>query len=184
MYQLRRFFSIGLMLAFVSIPASGVSLAQDLTPSAVASQDYPVAVHEGTCANPTLQPAFEVTNTVPYGADNDDADYLGNTVDQSVLEASATISATLEDVANGQHVIAVHASSEEYETILACGEIAGVNDDGQMVFAIDPVDGSGVSGIAILNSGSSGLFDLGDDEIQVTVYVVAESDAMGATPAA
>ncbi|HEU0165651.1 MAG TPA: hypothetical protein VFQ54_11460 [Thermomicrobiales bacterium] len=156
--------------------------ADDATPTPLAAAGYPVAIHEGTCASPTAQPAYEIDNTTIVGSGSDPSDTIGGTVNQPVLEASATVKAKLDDVASQPHVIAVHASPTDYNTLIACGQVAGTKEDGKLVVALIPVNGSGVSGVAILDEDTSGVLGLGDDQIKATVYLIAPSQPGEATP--
>jgi hypothetical protein len=137
-----------------------------------AALNYPVAIHQGTCESPTAQPAFELGNADPYGAGSGDATTLGTSATSPVLEANGEVDAILADVANEGHVIAVHASPDDFATILACGGIAGTQVDGKLVISLQPVGEATVSGIAILE---------GDDPFTVTVYLTSQGEG-GAFP--
>jgi hypothetical protein len=169
-------------IAFGAAPA----IAQDATPAAgpATGGNYPVAIHQGTCEQPTAQPAYQLDNTAPFGADQPDAEVLGQPTGVPVLRTSSTIDATLSDVANGGNVVAVHASPEQFGTVIACGQIAGPNIDGELVIALQPVGQSQpvVAGIATLSEDSSGVLGLGDDQIQVTVSVIEVSANSPADP--
>lgn len=151
----------------------GAAIAAQATPAAGDSTggNYPVAIHQGTCEAPTAQPAYEIANTEPVGTGEDEPTILGTPAGVPVLTASATVDASLDDVGNGGNIIAVHASPEDYATIIACGQIAGPSVDGQLTIALQPVGESTVVGVATLSSDNSGILGLGDDQIQVTVYV-------------
>ncbi|MEJ7838413.1 MAG: hypothetical protein WKF81_06320, partial [Thermomicrobiales bacterium] len=150
------------------------AIAQESTPGMAGMTDYPVAIHEGTCDSPVSQPAWDIDNTVPYGQ-GDDAEVLGTTSIAPVLETSATIDANLDTLGNNEYVVVVHASPNDFDSIVACGDIAGMKSDGRLVFALVPTTDSEVSGIAILNEDSEGILGLGDDQIQVTVYLMSEN---------
>ena len=169
--------------AAILIGGAGVN-AQDATPAAGDSTggNYPVAIHQGTCEMPTAQPAYQLDNTAPVGADQPDADVLGTPSGVPVLTSSGAIDATLDDVANGGNVLAIHASPEEFGTIIACGQIAGPSIDGQITIALQPVGDSTVTGIATLSEDSTGVLGLGDDQIQVTVYVIETGANSPASP--
>jgi hypothetical protein len=167
-------------IAFGAAPA----IAQDATPAAgpATGGNYPVAIHQGTCEQPTAQPAYQLDNTAPFGADQPDAEVLGQPTGVPVLRTSSSIDATLSDVANGGNVIAVHASPEQFGTVIACGQIAGPNIDGELTIALQPVGDSTVTGVATLSEDNSGVLGLGDDQIQVTVSVIEVSANSPADP--
>ena len=237
-------------LAVSALPA----LAQEGTPSdgRIDLTNAPVDMHEGTCANPTLDPWDEIgrlqRQEFPTVVDElhddlgvaDDADpaadplYLtedldgdgvldegedlnengildegldldedGLLADDEILAdgdaavaiinypdvwvARGAIDASFESIFNQPNVIAVHQSSEQYETIVACGNVGGVDADvaaEEVVVGLGAADGSGIRGYAILEEDDD-LF--GDDTIEVTVYLFdglpsARDQLMAGTP--
>ncbi len=178
--RISRILTIGLLSVILTTGGLLAStIAQEATPEATAvvpSDGYPVAIHQGTCEEPVAEPAWLFDNAVQPGTrddDNGDADnVVGTTTTTAVVsETSMTIDFQLEDLANDGHVVAVHASSDEFGTILACGQIAGLVDDGRLIVPLTPVDDGTVVGIAVIDEDESGFFDLSDDQTQVTVYV-------------
>ena len=172
------------LFAAVLLLGSSSAIASQATPAAGDSTggNYPVAIHQGTCEMPTAQPAYQLDNTTPFGADQPDATVLGTPTGVPVLTSKGSIDATLEDVANGGNVLAIHASPEMFGTIIACGQIAGPNIDGKLTIALQPVGDSTVTGVAILGEDSTGLLGLGKDQIAVTVYVVETAANSPADP--
>lgn len=165
----------------------GAALAQDASPMSTPvgpPEGYPVAVHEGTCDSMTSQPNYEIDNAVGFGADDSDADTIGEgPAVPVVLSASGTIDSSLDDLGNNGNAIAVHQSKDEYDKIVACGNIAGIKHDGKVVVALNSVDEGTVVGIAILDSDTSGILGLGDDQVNTTVYLFDTQDTGDATPA-
>jgi len=157
--------------------------AQDATPTGP-SEGYPVAIHEGTCDDPTAEPAWQVDPAVTVGVDQDDPEIIGTSVTSNVSTSSSAIDVSLDDLGGSDHIVAIHASSEEFGTLVACGQVAGVKDDEKLVVALTPVGDSGVYGIAILDEDEAGFFDLGEDQTQLTVYVIPPTDDSAATPVA
>jgi hypothetical protein len=172
-------------LAAAALLATGAAAAtaQDATPTAetldVAS--YPVSIHAGTCDAPTAQPIGPTLDTGVAGLD--DGELVGISEQAPVQVASETFDGTLDDLTGTPHVVAVHASAEGYGTILACGEIAGYAEDGRLVIALRSVDGSGVSGVAILDDDPSFLdralaaLDLDTGKLSLTVLVIPAEGA-------
>jgi hypothetical protein len=178
-------------LAF-GLVMTGAAAAQDATPEpAIADappDGYPVAVHEGICAEPAAEAAFEIDNAVQVAAANqedDDVEIVGTAQGPIVFQASSTLDVTLDDLGETDHVIAVHASDEDFGDVIACGYLAGVEQDGRVTVALAPVGDSTVSGIALVETEETGILDLGDEQVQVTVYIfdseIGEDDM--ATPA-
>jgi hypothetical protein len=172
-------------LALLVTAASG-SAAQEATPDPTIATDrgmaYPVSIHRGSCEAPVAQPIGPTVDTAVAGYD-DDAELIGTAMRPPVMVAEADVSATLAELTDAPHVIAVHASAETYGEIVACGEIAGYEDDGRLIFGLRATEGSSVSGIAILDD-ASGVVGraleaidqedlLGDGKLRMTVLVVA-----------
>ncbi|MGE3798125.1 MAG: hypothetical protein AB7G88_09800 [Thermomicrobiales bacterium] len=166
--------------------------AQDATPEsgAMSAAGYPIAMHLGTCDDLTAEPEKDLGEArLPGIGDNeDDAEIRGSTGAVGVLVANETVDLSFDNVLDeNQYAIAVHQSSEEFGTIVACGEIGGRVADGQLIFGLRSVNESGVSGIAIIDEDSSGILGLGDDELSVKVYLLVEGmtvDQSGATASA
>lgn len=163
------------MLALSVLGAANMAMAQDATPDATPlppTDGYPVGIHQGSCSEPVAQPAWQLDNALTFGiSDNDDPNVVGMEVSTTVYETSGTIDFQIDDLANDGHAVAVHASSDEFGTIVACGDIAGIQDNGQIVVPLVPVDGGTMVGIAIVDADEAGFFDLGDDQTQLTIYV-------------
>lgn len=173
------FFAV--MLSFLSLSAVAAQSATPQVTPAGPSGGYPIAVHEGTCQSPTAEPAWDVGNAITIGSDQDSPDMVGQPVGAPVLQVTKAIDVKLDDLGNQPYVLAVHASADDYDTIVACGQIAGVNQDGKLVIALAPVGGGTVNGIATLDSDTSGVLGIGKDQTNVTVYLYDSSMAM-ATP--
>jgi hypothetical protein len=162
--------------------------AQDATPTSVAPEraGYPVSIHAGTCDDPTAQPIGETLDTEIAGAD--DGERVGTSAEAPVQVAAGTIDGAMADLTGTPHVVAVHAGPDEYGTIVACGEIAGYAEGGRLVIALREVDGSGISGIAIVDDRPSFLddvlaeldLDLGTGTLSLTVVVIPPGESAGA----
>lgn len=87
-----------------------------------------------------------------------------------IYSAQGEIDAPFEPIFNQPNVIAVHQSSAEYATIVACGNVGGVDheDQDEVVVGLAPVGESGVRGYAIFEFDAV-LF--GDDRTEVTIYL-------------
>ena len=223
-----------MVLAGSLLLGAGSALAQETTPAtgAMSLINAPVDMHEGTCANPTLDPWTELGRLQRQGADSSDDDggilddiglgddqegFLaedddgdgvlddgeddnGNGIldvgtdgngdgvldEDEVLVVDETAGATARqpvtytmegEISSGygplfdqQNIIAIHQSSEEYENIVACGNLGGVDyeDEDEIAIGLRSMDGSGIRGYAVFQ------FDpaiFGDDVTAVTVYV-------------
>lgn len=230
-------------LAQASTPMAGQAGQMDLS-------NAPVDMHEGTCANPTLDPWAELGRLQRQGADDvgDDEGLIGDIEigedDEGFLTEDADNDGVLDDgedlndngildtgidengdgvldeneiAADGemmapglgqpavyvlegeidsgfeplfdqQNVIAVHQSSEQYENIVACGNLGGIEyqDEQEVVVGLRAGDGSGIRGFAVFE------FDpaiFGEGFTAVTVYVFEDlpsqrENLVAATPEA
>ena len=160
---------VGLFLGGLATAA-----AQDATPGGP-SEGYPVAIHEGACDNPTAEPAWQLDDAVSIGVNQDDPDVIGVGASNTVTETSGDLDVALDDLAGSEHIVAVHASPGEFGTLVACGNVAGVREDGKLVVPLTATGELPVSGIAI--------FEEDGDQTHVTVYVIPPPDEGDATPA-
>ncbi len=217
--------------------ATALVRAQDATPPAMPSpvdlQDAPVGLHDGTCADPTLESRYDVgeletlaANEAAAGVlDDDDLDdngvadldeegYLDEDLDDdgilddgedlnengvldrgvdvdgdgilgeadafvvaidlpTVYRADEEIDATFDDLFGEPVVIAVHASADDYGTILACGELTAANweDEEDVVIPIAPVGGSGIYGYAVFERDTGNVPIFGENTTGVTTYL-------------
>lgn len=171
-----------ILLAIAALVSLGADAsAQDASPIATPggpSAGYPVAIHEGTCANPTPDVAWDLDDAIGVGVDEvatPNEASLGTANSAPILAANATVKVKLDDLGNEPHLIAVHASAED-DTIVACGSIGGLKTDGKLVISLVPTNNSTVVGVAILEEAG--------DETNVTVYVFDQASIPGGTPAA
>ncbi|CAA9571396.1 MAG: hypothetical protein AVDCRST_MAG49-3656 [uncultured Thermomicrobiales bacterium] len=232
-----RLAGLGLSLLLAGVLAGGTpALAQESAPTLRARViTPPVDIHAGTCANPQLEPAYELGDMTIHGRvagpvivedpidddlDNDgvinaDEDrYLEEDLDgddvldpgedrngNGVLEtgidangddiidageevptelppayyrAESTVDATFDDLFDSPHVVAVHANADEYGTIVACGELTGTEEDGQIVVSLRPANRSGYYGYAVFEQDTDdapAIPVFGDNTTGVTVYM-------------
>jgi hypothetical protein len=108
--------------------------------------------------------------------DGEEQQIVGESQSSILLETSGEVDLGFDDLGNDLHSVAIHASPEEYDTIVACGQIAGVLHDEKLVVALLATEGSTTYGVAILEEG--------DDQTEVTVYVFTTSGSDLATPGA
>lgn len=109
-------------------------------------------------------------------------------IDATFEEIFAAVEDGAEEDADDQAIddpgiVAVHASSEDYGTIVACGELTAPawEDESDVVIGIRPVDGSAVYGFAVYgfavferDTGNIPIF--GENTTGVTVYLFQNLD--------
>lgn len=194
--QLMTTVSLLVVVASVTLGTAASAAAQAATPAATPeatptvglarAMAFPVSIHQGTCQDFVAQPVGPAIDAGVAGHDVDDpgAELIGINAQLPVLEASADYDGTLAYFTDTPHVVVIHASSEEFGTAVACGQIAGfVDDDGELVFAIRGDGSDSVSGVAIFKENETVVdqeldlidqeADFGDDSIHVTVYIVS-----------
>jgi hypothetical protein len=187
---------IGILVLFVAatLGASAQGATAVATPSAdlKRASAYPVSIHQGTCQDLVAQPVGPAIDAGVAGLDINNADaagFIGINAQLPVLEASADYDGTLAYYTETPHVVVIHENAKEFGTIIACGQIAGFENDGQLVFGIRGDTTSLVSGVAIIEENTTIVdealdlidqeVDFGDDSIHLTVYIVSgasESD--------
>jgi hypothetical protein len=171
--MIKRLRTTALMLVALTLMGVGFTAsvsAQEATPQASPdpslSEGYPVAIHQGSCDSPGSEAAWQLDNAISVGSGDEESEptVVGPEITTTVSQTSGAVEYALDDLANNEHVVAVHASDEEFGTVVACGQVAGVKEDGRVVVALAPVGENTVAGIAILEED-------GDNQTQVTVYV-------------
>jgi hypothetical protein len=137
-----------------------------------------VAIYEGTCDSLTADSVHDLGEAFLPGTDDEEGDdnvLRGSTDAVAVLTVDETIETTFGDLLDdGEHTLVVHATAGDLGTIVACGAIGGVVDDGRLVVGLLPVDNSGIQGVAVFDEDEEGFLGLGDDEVHVRVYLLAE----------
>jgi plastocyanin len=137
---------------------------------------HPAHVHSGTCA--TLgDVVFPLTNVQVGGTESGTpAADSAATTGASVVASSVTIIETrLSDLLASEHAINIHKSEADIGMYIACGDLTGEPADGQLVIALNSLNDSGRTGVAILQEEGTAT--------TVTVYLV-ESGPATATPVA
>jgi hypothetical protein len=190
-------FVLGLVALLVASGFLTVGSARAGAPTATAGPgagQWPVALHEGTCAQPTAQPTDQLGNLAPVGgttAATAEATMMATqgavaVTKTPVLMVQKTIDTNIDDLINPStpHALVLHESAISYTHYLACGELAGQpKTDDQVVVALQPLNGSDWTGVAIL-AGSKSVPVVGSNQTQVTIYQFQTSVAATGVPAA
>ncbi len=126
----------------------GRSLAQEGTAPAGGDDmtaHHPAHIHQGTCAQPSPDPAYALTELAMDVAMND------GSATPMVEISTTTIDAKLTDLLAQPAVIDVHEVKELVEdTVVSCGEVDGQPTRDVVAVGIREVGGSEFSGIAVL----------------------------------
>lgn len=124
---------------------------------------HPAHIHSGTCEElgDIVYPledlravaAIPITDATPppvYAGGADAEDLMGP---QGIAAHSSTeVDVALDDLLEGDYAINVHASAENLDTYLACGEITGSVEDGELFVELNEVGTSGFEGVAELTN--------------------------------
>jgi hypothetical protein len=131
------------------------------TPMPGTTETYPVAIHQGTCAQPTAEPADQIGELRGF------IDQTNQVIPQTnfrgqptsaLLTSGIGVAPKLDDLLGATpYVLLVHKSAQDYATYLACGAIGGPVVNDQLVVAVRPLNGSDLAGVAILTRANPGL---------------------------
>lgn len=170
-----------LMLAATSaVGLAGSISAQESTVDQVGG--HLVALHPGTCDSPGAEAGEELGEAhLPGVGENDEGgDVRGSRAAMPVLMIDATVDQEFDDIlGDDPYLIAVHESAENTGTVLACGEIGGLVQDGRLVIGLKEIDESGVTGVVIIDEDSTGILGLGDNELNFKVYLLSDATIAG-----
>lgn len=156
---------LALLAAIVGLAlGAGRGLAQEGTPPSSGDQmmaHHPAFIRQGTCDHPGAQPAFILTeiamNMAEHGA--------GPAIPVEI--SATTIAAKLADLLAQPYEIDVHEVKELGEAAgtapIACGDLGGQPTGDVLAVGIREVNGSGFSGIALLQATG--------DQTNVTLYM-------------
>ena len=189
--QLRFYVVVAFTLLFAAggALAPGMSIAQDATPSMMqGTHQHPAHIHSGTCetlgdvvfplndlTSPEAMgtPMAGMASTPMAGMDATPMAEMGEVVAQS----TTIVEASLEDILGAEHAINVHMSPEEIDVYIACGDITGTADGGQLQIMLEEINDSGYHGMVM-------LMDAGDGTTRVDVWLMQREDGTMGTPEA
>jgi hypothetical protein len=130
-------------------------------PLANAQGPFPVDIHSGTCTDWTTEPIYDmgemqVTNVWAPG--DQEAGDTGGEVPEAAASLGPVYQVNTDEtdfdaaqlVEEGEHVIAVHQSAEDYETLVACGNILDFTQDGNLIVPLQPVGESNLTGVTLI----------------------------------
>jgi hypothetical protein len=183
------FVALTLLLAVGFALAPNASFAQDSTPSmGQGTHQHPAHIHSGTCdtLGDVVYPLNDLTapgmtGTPIAGMDSTPMAGMDSTpmagAGQVVAQSTTIVDAPLDDILADEHAINVHLSAEQIDVYIACGDITGTADGGQLKIDLQELNNSGYIGRARLT-------DNGDDTTTVDVVLMQREGGMMATPAA
>lgn len=175
------------LLGLASIMALGVGFRVSAQDSTTADVDaHPAHIHNGSCADLDPNPLVPLSDvTVPLGGDDQDqppaSEDIQGAINQPLVEISKTESGdidadvTFDELFEASHAINVHASAEDIQTYIACGDIGGVVVDDTVYVPLYSLNDSGYFGIAKIEKDG--------DKFNVEIYLAQPKEG-GAAPSA
>ena len=151
-----------------------------VTPAAAQDVAHPASIHEGVCPAPGAIVATLGDVTADFITDGAAAAGtlpVGAAPTAPVMASVTTVGLPLATIVSSDHSIVVHASAADVGTYLVCGAVGGRTlGDTLLPIALAPVDGSGYSGVAVLDGSTT-------DTTLVTVYLAATVASQPGAPA-
>jgi len=149
-----------------------------LPASAQDDQGHPAHIHTGTCDD-LGEVVYPLSNVGPGEIKNGKSvelgEAIGATEDIYPVEISITsVKTSLAEIADGNHAINVHESSDNIQNYIACGNIGGQPIDGDLIIGLEQRNDSGYTGIAVIHPR--------EDYVVVTVYLSEGLAGEAATP--
>ncbi len=155
---------VGAFVATLALLLSAIVVgAQSSTPAAstqlTGTISMPAHIHTGTCAQlgdivyPLSNvgiPATAGTPTTGGGTPIVGGQPL------PVYMSVTKINASIADILHGPHALNVHKSQQAIQTYVACGDIGGVQFGDTLAFGLHALNGSGLTGIALLSGNPNG----------------------------
>ena len=167
----------------IARPAGGIGL-EDADRDGILNQDEEGYLAEDANANGVLDEGEDLDGNgiLDQGIDANGDGMVGEgeafvvAVDPTprVYKAEAEVDATFDDLFGSPEIVAVHKNANEYDTIIACGELsqaADAADEDQVVISLRPVNGSGYYGYAVFERDTGNFPVFGENTTGVTVYM-------------
>jgi len=176
---------IGSMLALATLlvgvmAGTLAATAQDAaTPATADSVAHPAHIHVGTCEElgDVVHPLEDVTGAHLEGTPGATPEAADEGLPGDVIAHSrTTIEANLDDLLAEEHAVNVHESAENIDVYIACANIEGEAEEGELYLELQELNDSGVTGQVILSQAD-------DNSIEVTI-TLTDAAAEGAATTA
>ena len=156
-------------LAVCALSLAGVMTQVPVGAQAVSS--LPVAIYQGTCTSETIEHLVDLEPIVP-AASVSGATFAGSDEAIDVATSSSSLDVSFDELmANAPLAIIVASGTSSDATELACGVIGGFVSNNAIVFGIDDMNNTGISGVG-------SVADLGSS---VSVTIILGEFPVGAT---
>jgi plastocyanin len=169
----RTFLAVGTAGIVAGVVGRRSGLSQGATPASLPQTPHPAHIHAGTC-DELGDVVFPLNDVASIAAEATPAAVAG--AGDAVARSATTVDASLDELLAAEHAINVHESAENIGTYIACGNLTGPATDGELLIALEELNGSGYAGEAH-------LVDNGDGTTTVTVTLMSTGTLAG-TPVA
>ena len=132
---------------------------------------HPVTINAGSCRalDEIVLPLGDAGDQLPVDGEPAASDPVGAETAVQVDGSITSVQLPLADLIAGDYAVVVHASADEIDSGVACGDVGGrMVGENLLPIGLAQVDESGTSGIAVLE-------DNGDGTTRVSVFVTKES---------
>jgi hypothetical protein len=167
--------SVGAFVAMLALLLSAIVVgAQSSTPAATSALtgavSMPAHIHTGTCAQlgdiayplsnvgipatagtPTTGGGTPIVGGTPMTGGNAQG---GQPL--PVYMSVTKLNASIAQILQGPHALNVHKSQQAIQTYVACGDVGGVQFGDTLAFGLHALNGSGLTGIALLSGNPNG----------------------------
>jgi hypothetical protein len=165
------------IVRYLAAPASGLmlglaSLASVSPASAHGGTQHPVTINSGTCdmLGEVVIPLGDAGDHLPVDGVASQSEHQGAETAVQVDGSLTKVTLAFSELIGRPQAIVVHASADDMDTALACGDIGGTLMGTHFPVGLGQVDGSGTWGVAILQ-------DQGDGTTEVGIYIVKDESA-------
>ena len=167
------------VIAGFALGLSAVGAQDAATPAPGESVPHPAHIHSGTCdeLGDVVYPLEDVTGEALSGTPGASPEPAAEGLPGDVIARSRTaVDASLDDILAEPHAVNVHKSAEEIDVYVACANVEGEAEDGELFLDLEQVGESGITGQVI-------LADVGEGQTEVTITLTDAAAEGFATPA-
>jgi plastocyanin len=170
----RRFLAFAAAIALLAASIAAGATAQRAIAQDETSAGHPSHFHTGTCEQPgeiTVPLGNIGTEYINFWDPAATVEPVGSEAAVTVISASTPIDAPLSAFIGSEHILMVHESEDTLQNFIACGNVGGNLVNGtDLQFGIEPLNNSGVSGVAW-------LIDDGDGTSTLHVFLVGSEQS-------
>lgn len=168
--MLSSIYAVGIASAFVlALVASPAAASAQSTPEASAAE-HPAHIHAGTCPD-VGDVAYPLNMVVPLVEGMGTPDAMSSPMadmemsatpsgDEVLFGSTTQVDASVEDILGSEHAVNLHLSTEQADIYIACGDLTGDAEGGELEIDLEEQNDSGVSGTATLTDNGDGTSTL------------------------